>query len=159
MKRINECQINLSLIGKKSTERPLLWPWTSAASFKKKTDWLEIWFIFFLFSDRQGCHFPHKGIAVNRNNRRNSDKSTFNFQNIVKWLNTLHLGPAVVKLAEIRHCAASAHTQPPSPPLPARLTSCWWVWLLQRSDAVSLSIAATLNCWEASQKICRWGSA
>lgn len=55
---MTECQINLSLIGKKSTERPLFWPWSSAASFKKKNRLNRNLIFFSFFRQTRLPYFP-----------------------------------------------------------------------------------------------------
>lgn len=151
MKRIHDWMPNQSVIDwEKEHRKATFWPWSSAASFKKNR--LNRNLIFFFFPDRQGCHFPHKGIAVNRTNQPYSDKSTLNLETLSNDSTPSTLDQPLWNLLKSDNVQLLP-TQPPSPPLLARLTSCWWPWLLQRSDAVSLSITATLNCWEASQNM------
>lgn len=109
MKRIHDWMPNQSVIDwEKEHRKATFWPWSSAASFKKNR--LNRNLIFFLFSRQTRLPFSPQGHCSEQDQSALQWQVNFKSRNIIKWLNTLHLGPAIVKLAEIRQCAAPAHT-------------------------------------------------
>lgn len=71
---MTECQINLPLTGKKSTERPLFWPGLLQL-LVKKTDW-NLFFFFPFFRQTRLPYFPQGHCS--EQDQCYSDKSTFN---------------------------------------------------------------------------------